>query len=241
MQLLQPTSVADVGCGTGAWLSVFHEAGVEDILGIDGDYIDRSLLQVPLDRFVPRDLRLPLDIDRTFDLVVSLEVAEHLPADCADRFVDSLVGLGPAILFSAAIPNQGGHNHINERWQSYWVTLFEERGYACVDLIRPRIWDDERVNWWYRQNTFLFVDPGLLEMNGPWKQMSDKAAWPRSIVHPMLLETAALRLEAASRPRVHLLTDRLREVLPERVKVVLRASREQIKGPLSKLRGGKHQ
>src|SRR4051794_21677973 len=78
-ELVHPTSAVDVGCGTGAWLSVLNEAGVEDILGIDGDYVDRSLLQIPEDRFVPANLKLPLEVDREFDLVISLEVGEHLP------------------------------------------------------------------------------------------------------------------------------------------------------------------
>jgi SAM-dependent methyltransferase len=233
VQLVRPTSAVDVGCGTGAWLSILNEAGVEDILGIDGEYVDRSLLEIPQDRFLPRDLRLPFKVDRQFDLVVSLEVAEHLPADCADQFVDSLVGLGSAVLFSAAIPNQGGNNHINERWQTYWASLFEDRGYTCLDAIRPKIWDDERVVWWYRQNTFLFVSPHLLEGNAALQQeLFGRSPWPRSIVHPRLLETAARRLEAASHPPKYSLADRAKRALPSRVKTVLRAGQNRLKGTL---------
>src|SRR5436309_14636146 len=114
--LLKPQSVIDVGCGLGTWLSVFEEFGVKDVFGIDGDHVDRSMLQISNERFTAFDLKKPIQIDRRFDLVVSLEVAEHLPKDCAKTFVHSLTRLGPVILFSAAIPFQGGRAHLNEQW-----------------------------------------------------------------------------------------------------------------------------
>jgi SAM-dependent methyltransferase len=229
LKLIQATSVVDVGCGTGAWLSTFHEAGVEDILGIDGGYVDRSLLEIPQDRFLPWDLTLPLHVDRQFDLVVSLEVAEHLPAACADTFVDSLVGLGPAIMFSAAVPNQGGTSHINERWQTYWASIFEEKGYRCIDAIRHEVWEDERVEWWYRQNTFLFVRPPLLDDPTLRQALSGTSSWPRSIVHPRLLEVEAERLEAVSRSLDGSLENRIRRALPPRVMTLLREGRRLLK------------
>src|SRR5437879_11690773 len=103
LELLRTKSVIDVGCGVGTWLSVFREYGVEDFYGIDGDYVDRKMLQIPEERFLAFDLTKPIQLDRQFDLVVSLEVAEHLPDRCADMFVDALPRLGPVILLSAAI------------------------------------------------------------------------------------------------------------------------------------------
>src|SRR5258705_8862260 len=110
LKLIAPRSVVDVGCGAGAWLSIWERHGVSDILGIDGDYVDRSFLQIPQEKFLPADLKQAVRIDRKFDLVVSLEVAEHLPSDCAEQFVDSLTSLGKGVLFSAAVPFQGGFN-----------------------------------------------------------------------------------------------------------------------------------
>lgn len=106
-------SVVDVGCGTGAWLSVFSQTGVGKILGIDGDYVDRRALLIPADRFIGRDIRRPLDIRERFDLVVSVEVAEHLQEACAAAYVDNLTSLGDMVAFSAAIPNQGGIGQTN--------------------------------------------------------------------------------------------------------------------------------
>lgn len=157
LEFLRPRSVIDVGCGLGTWLAVFREHGVEDVWGVDGEYVDRSRLEIPPERFLPHDLRQPLRLDQRFDLVVSLEVAEHLPAECAADFIRSLAWLGPAVLFSAAVPFQGGERHVNEQWPDYWARLFKEQDYVPVDCLRRRVWDNAEVEWWYAQNSLLYV------------------------------------------------------------------------------------
>jgi hypothetical protein len=131
--------------------------GVTDVLGIDGDYVSRERLQIPLDCFQAMDLDKPLAIERRFDLAICLEVAEHLPATRAEGLVEDLVRLAPVVLFSAAIPGQGGVNHFNEQYLSYWAKFFAARDYVLLDIIRPVIWNEERCGLWYRQNAVLFA------------------------------------------------------------------------------------
>lgn len=157
LELFGLKSVVDVGCGTGAWLSVFQELGIEDILGIDGEWIDRRALRIPPEKFRAIDLSRSFKLSRKFDLAMSLEVAEHLPASSAETFVDTLVSLSPVVLFSAAIPGQGGTHHVNEQWPGYWARLFESRGYLAIDCIRRRVWDNAHVQWYYAQNALVFV------------------------------------------------------------------------------------
>lgn len=169
VRLLAPRSVVDVGCGLGTWLAVFTGSGVPEILGIDGDHVDPTNLDIPPVRFLAHDLSRPLSLDRTFDLAVSLEVGEHLPSDRAPSYVEDLTRLSSFVLFSAAIPFQGGTNHVNEQWPEYWAALFEQWGFAPVDCIRGEVWSDERVEWWYAQNTLLFVSHerlGTIAANG---------------------------------------------------------------------------
>jgi SAM-dependent methyltransferase len=156
-ELLRPASVLDVGCGTGTWLAEWRRAGVSDLLGIDGDYVDRTVLQMSSDRFEPADLEQPFSLGRKFDLVQTLEVAEHLDEASANTFVESLARHGEAVLFSAAIPGQGGTHHVNEQWPSYWAEKFARAGYTAYDVIRPQIWTDPRIAVWYRQNILLFT------------------------------------------------------------------------------------
>ena len=104
-----------------------------------------------------------LKLNDAFDLAISMEVAEHLPERCAEPFVESLTRLADVVLFSAAVPFQGGIGHVNEQWGSYWVALFRNRGYTAVDIIRKRIWNDDQIPYWYRQNTLLFVKDGKLD------------------------------------------------------------------------------
>lgn len=163
LEFLHPHSVVDVGCGIGTWLSVFQDLGVRDILGIDGEYVNKDLLYSHIDKsqFISHDLTKPLTINRKFDLVISLEVAEHLPKESSDHFVETLISLGDYIIFSAAIPNQNGDGHINEQWPTYWSDKFQKYGFNMQDCIRYIFWSNTDVNWWYKQNIFLVVKNGI--------------------------------------------------------------------------------
>ncbi|MDT8344356.1 MAG: class I SAM-dependent methyltransferase, partial [Thermohalobaculum sp.] len=159
---LAPGSVLDVGCGRGAWLQHWCARGVTDVVGIDGDYVNRTRLHFPADRFVCRNLLEPFDLGRRFDLVQSLEVAEHLHPAASETFVASLCRHGPLVLFSAAVPGQGGEHHVNERPLAFWRDLFAARSYRCLDCVRPRVSGDPVVKPWYRYNTLLYVHESAL-------------------------------------------------------------------------------
>ncbi|HEV2531094.1 methyltransferase domain-containing protein [Phenylobacterium sp.] len=156
-EVLKVRSVLDVGCGAAAWLRVHQELGVSQVLGLDGDYLDPALLLIAPDGFWPADITQPLALGRRYDLVQCLEVAEHVPPDAGPGLIDNLVGHGDHILFSAAVPGQGGKGHINERPLGYWRDLFAERGYRAFDYLRPRIAREAEIEWWYRYNTLLYV------------------------------------------------------------------------------------
>lgn len=210
LAIYQPESVIDVGCGDGAWLSAFIERGITDVLGIDGAHIDPAALTIPVDRFSPHDLGLPLQLDRTFDLAICLEVAEHLPPEQADRLIDTLCRLAPVVLFSAAIPGQWGTNHINCQWPWYWHARFRALGYEVLDPLRPQMMYDQTVAFWYRQNMFLLVRQSAL------KSHASLVSQPVVPVEGqlVLVTDAILQDHLRLRPTVH----RLKDLLVERVR-----------------------
>ncbi len=181
-----PQSVVDVGCGNGTFLSVFLENGIKDILGLDGGWVNRSELYIDGAFFLEKDLEKDLSINRKFDMVLCLEVAEHLSGDVADNFINNLTNLGDIIIFSAAIINQGGQNHINEQPFDYWIEKFSKRDFVFYDIFRRRFWNNTKVNWWYKQNMFLVahnsVDVSKYQIN------ADKSEPILEYVHPELLE-----------------------------------------------------
>lgn len=156
MELVRPRSVIDIGCGVGTWLKIFSDMGISHITGIDGPWINSEQLCIPKERFHPSNLEC-LELHEKADLAVCLEVGEHLPLSTAPRLIQALTTIAPVVLFSAAIPLQGGTNHINEQWPQFWAELFNARGYLPVDAIRRRIWNNENVEFWYAQNILLYV------------------------------------------------------------------------------------
>ena len=160
LERLRPLTAVDIGCGTGIWAATLLRLGVDDTIGIDGDYVPREQLRVDDAHFRPVDIGRPFDLGRVFDMAVCVEVAEHLAAERADGFVADLVKHAPAIVFSAATPLQGGIHHVNEQWPGYWIRRFEQHGFTCWDVFRPHIRYDRSVAWIYRQNLMLVLGAG---------------------------------------------------------------------------------
>lgn len=184
LALASPRSVVDIGCGTGAWIRSFMDHGITDVLGVDGPEVLHASSIPPASR-LPHDLSRPLHLPRKYDLVVCLEVAEHLPAAAAGTLVSSIAAAGDLVLFSAAIPHQRGPGHVNLRWPAYWVDQLAARGFEAVDHFRPRLWEDERVAWWYRQNLLLLGTVDRLRSLG----LQGEQVLP--LVHPRCLEAVA--------------------------------------------------
>lgn len=163
LNALQTGSVLDVGCGVGAWLAAYRDLGVEDCAGIDGDYVERSKLLIDQSRFKPADVGKPFDLGRKFDLVQCLEVAEHVPPRASLTLIENIVRHGKKVLFSAAVPGQGGENHINERPYEFWRDLFAAHGYRLFDFVRPRIAGIEAIEPWYRYNILFFAHDSVID------------------------------------------------------------------------------
>jgi SAM-dependent methyltransferase len=222
VELVSPRSVVDVGCGSGVWLQAFRDAGIDDVCGIDGPWVEPSRLLFPSEAFRAHDLTQPIHFERRYDLAVSLEVGEHLPPDAAAGLVASLTRAAPIVLFSAAIPGQRGAEHINEQWPDYWVELFARVGYVAVDAVRAEIWDDPNVAPCYAQNTAIYCEAAALSANPKLRAAYTRAGerFP-ALVHPRLFEGTVARADDLT----GLLRERLKDALGPARPLARRAKR----------------
>jgi len=158
VELLPSThSVVDAGCGTGAWLHEFQLRGSSTVMGLDGADIPPRFLQIDPSEVLRVDLTQPLPTLPRFDVALSLDVGSCIPSDMARQFVNNLTRLSDLVVFSAAVPGQSTHPAVNERWPSYWSALFTQSRFVCFDLLRERLWYDQRVDWHYAQNMLIFA------------------------------------------------------------------------------------
>ena len=187
-KFIHPKKVIDIGCGSGGWLAVWKKFFGAEIYGIDGDYVAREYLLIDEKEFHPANLENRIELNEKFDLVETLEVAEHLSPDRADSFVEDLTKLGNVILFSAAIIGQGGTHHVNEQMQSYWAGKFLAKGYVGIDCIRPQLWYNQNTDFLCKQNMFFYVNRNELyrypELQDYYLKTKDTAIY--DVVHPDL-------------------------------------------------------
>lgn len=167
LHLFKPQSVLDVGCGIGTFLKRFKMEGVPEILGLDGPWVDKELLfqNIAPSEFIEQDLSKPWTLKTTYDLVLSLEVAEHIEPEYADTFIRNLVSSGKIIIFSAAVPDQGGQNHLNEQWLSYWKEKFLKHDFIIHDVLKPLFWNNPHIFFWYKQNMVVVTHKDFMFQN----------------------------------------------------------------------------
>ncbi len=168
MDAISPKSVLDIGCGIGIWLNEFKKLkGVEKVQGIDGEWVLNTPLDINRDEieiynFESSDSKINCIGNFKYDLAICLEMAEHVSCAKSNFIVDTLIKASDVIYFSAATPRSGGIHHINEKWQTYWIEKFKKRGYVVIDYIRPKIWNDDRVCYFYKEESFVFVHKNAL-------------------------------------------------------------------------------
>ena len=164
-------SALDLGCGSGFIIARFAQLGKE-VTGVDGS--PSAHIFAPPEvrpRILTRDLRLPLELG-LYDLVLCTEVAEHLPASDADTLVASICQNARSwVFFTAALPGQGGHGHLNEQPHGYWIEKFRQRGFVLdkplTASLRQDLWQAIEVIRWFPRNALMFLRASYTDSNVP--------------------------------------------------------------------------
>ena len=193
LSIYQPSSVIDVGASGGIFLLELMKRDIKDVLGIDGPWISDKDIVIPKENYIRIDLTKPFSFERKFDLVICLEVLEHLSWETGELLLRELTSLSDVILFSAAVPGQGGTHHVNEQWPSFWTKEFRKYGFTHIDL-RPYIWNDKEILPWYKQNMMMYIkreqcDYFLTKLN------KLERLDPLSYIHPDMTYVSLLGLD----------------------------------------------
>ena len=181
MEYFQPNSVVDFGCGLGDWLSEFSDLGVGNILGLDGEWVPLSSIRIPKACFNVISFTSDYEVEGRFDMATCFEVAEHFTDDYSKHLLDALTKASDIVVFSAAVPGQGGYKHVNEHFQQEWIDRFSTRGYTALDLIRPRVWMHPDVSFWYQQNILVFCTDSIIRQHN-----LQRFPFLSSVIHPEL-------------------------------------------------------
>lgn len=128
IERFSPASVLDLGCGNGLYPALYSHLGVRNVLGVDGLRQEATVLDSK--SYTQADLQRPFDAGRKFDLVVCLEVVEHLEPETSDIMFDTIARHAESqILFSMAEIGQPGNGHINCKNISEVLWHWAKRGW----------------------------------------------------------------------------------------------------------------
>lgn len=174
---ISPSSIIDWGCGSGTWCKAAIEIWNVSIIGIDQHDFDGYQMYISQSNYRKEDIRKEIWVNKV-ELAICVEVIEHIDEYYEDAVIDNICSCSDTILFSGALPFQGGTGHINEKPYSYWVKKFRERGYNLDDRIRRDIWDNSDVEIWYRNNIMLLKKVKTIKI---------QEQYPLDIIHPDML------------------------------------------------------
>ncbi len=127
--IYKDTPIYDFGCGNGAYLAGMKEAGFTQLKGFEGDPPRNSRF----DNIVQQDLTKPF-IGRPKGTIISLEVAEHIPSEFTDTYLENVWWACDSLFIcSWAIPGQGGLGHVNELSNADAIQTIMKHGFRYLE------------------------------------------------------------------------------------------------------------
>lgn len=128
---INPKTVLDVGCSVGYMVQMLRELGVE-AWGIDNSVyaIDHASNEIqPYLRVASATQPLPGDLPQKYDLVLSIEVIEHLRPEESRNALALMCSYTDRILFSSTDSDINNPTHVNVQQREYWAEQFAQYGF----------------------------------------------------------------------------------------------------------------
>ena len=151
MWAMTPKTVIDLGCGACNFANVFNDYECR-VLAVDGSKHAKETANDGVE-FLLWDLRESLRLDRKFDLVLCVELIEHVEAEFEDTILNTMVEHAAGwFVFTGAQPGQGGKGHVNCREVMYWEKKLKEIGFDLLPELTRKIqkqWRENKVRWYY--------------------------------------------------------------------------------------------
>jgi SAM-dependent methyltransferase len=140
-------TAVDIGCGDGRYVRNLNGHGIKCV-GFDGY---PETIKIPACGVC--DFSKPVDVGK-FDLVLCLEVGEHIPRKYEQIFLDNVVRAAfDWIVLSWAIPGQGGNGHVNCRDNWYIAKEMRRRDYEFYAEITKKLRESSTISWF--RNTLM--------------------------------------------------------------------------------------
>ncbi|MBX7065764.1 MAG: class I SAM-dependent methyltransferase [Parachlamydiales bacterium] len=149
-------SVVDLGCGLGDYVKALLASGIP-CDGYDGDpdtyFLSNGVAQVC-------DLTQDLDLGRSYDWVLSLEVGEHIPAEYERVFIENLIKHArKGIVLSWAVKGQDGWGHVNTQDNEYIKNVLFLYGFVNDSDAENALRSHSSLTWF--KNTIMVFRPGF--------------------------------------------------------------------------------
>ena len=147
-------SLCELGCGTGAFSAPF--VNDKDVLGIDFS-VGATEVHYLGKNFLSGDLSKPLNLGKEFDLVLSLEVWEHLMPQVEEQYLENIFALKPkTLILSCAIPGQVGRHHYLPHTHVEANAICAQFGYTPDEELTSKFRKIKSLAKFYRANTFVY-------------------------------------------------------------------------------------
>jgi len=156
----QPKTIVEFGCGPGHLTRELDKINI-NVTAIDG-FSSPEFKNTQKITFTKVDLNDQKALEqflgnKKFDLAICTEVGEHLNPASSEHLIKYLTQSAPVVIFSAAVPGQGGHGHINCQPREFWHDLFTSNGFRLIDSFRQKLRDNEKLAMWYKLNMLDYV------------------------------------------------------------------------------------